>query len=249
MANELTVQQAKSTVEAGKGGLILRSIDEMWRFAQAVAKSGIAPRGLQKPEQILIALEFGAELGMKPMQSLATCMVVNNRPALFGDGMLAVASASGLMEDIKETCTGDESKPDTLKATCTVKRVGRPTPVTKSFSWAQAKNAGLTGSDTYKKYPSRMLQHRARALALRDALPDVLCGIYTVDEAHEIGGSPQPVFVDGAEQPADDLDALAMTVDAEVVEEIDEAALARQLDAQAVAEAGGTLFDTAEEYS
>lgn len=208
----------KSMIVAGSRGLQLRTIDDFWRFADGVAKSGLAPRGLNKPEAIMVALEYGAELGLAPMQALSTVMVVNQRPALFGDGMLAVAQSSGLLEDIVETCDGDETKPDTLKATCKVKRKGRPTPVVKSFSWAQARQAGLTSSDTYKKYPARMLQHRARALALRDAMPDVLCGIMTVDEAREIpsGADSAPAFVDGAEQPTSDLDALAATVEEDV---------------------------------
>src|SRR5687767_10271713 len=98
---QLAVQHPqRAQVQAGTHGLRLTNIEEMWRFAEAVSRSGIAPRGLAKPEQILVALEYGAELGLRPMQSLATVMVVNGRATLWGDGMLAVAQASGHLEDI-----------------------------------------------------------------------------------------------------------------------------------------------------
>lgn len=207
----------KAQIAAGNKGLQLRTLDDYYRFAQYVQASGLAPRGMNKPEQILVALQYGAELNLSPMQALSTVMVINQRPSLFGDGMLAVVQASGQLEDIVETVEGDPTKPDTLKAVCKVKRTTRPTAVSQSFSWGDAKLAGLTGSDTYKKYPRRMLQHRARALALHDAFPDILHGILTVEEAQEIPAEgAKPVFVDGATQPSSDLDALAgVTPDAD----------------------------------
>lgn len=203
----VVAQPQKAAVKMGSHGVKLTSIDEMFRFAMAVSKSGIAPRGLQKPEQILVAIEYGAELGLRPMQSLATVMVVNGRATLYGDGMLAVAQASGLLLDINETLEGTPANLDKMAATCVVKRQGRPTPSRCTFTWADAKQAGLTGSDTYKKFPGRMLKARARAFALRDAFPDVLCGVMSSDEAEDLGGS-ETAFVEGATQAPSDLDSL-----------------------------------------
>ena len=49
----------------------------------------------------------------------------------------------------------------------------------------QAEQAGLSNRPTWKAYPDRMLQHRARGNALRDAFPDVLRGIITSEEAQD----------------------------------------------------------------
>lgn len=206
-------------VKAGSRGLQLTTIEEMYRFADAVSKSGLAPRGLQKPEQILIALEYGAEMGLRPIQALAVTMVVNGRATLYGDGMLAVAQASGLLVDLSESLEGSPANLDKMAATCVVKRQGRPTPSRCTFSWADAKQAGLTGSDTYKKFPGRMLKARARAFALRDAFPDVLCGVMSSDEAADLEDDSEPVFVDGATQAPTDLDSLMDTDASEVVEQ------------------------------
>jgi hypothetical protein len=203
-----TAQAPKPPVRTGAHGVQLTTLEEMWRFSEAVARSGIAPRGLQKPEQILIAIEYGAELGLRPMAAMAVVMVVNGRPTLYGDGMLAVVQSSGLLVDIKETLAGDG---DTLAATCIVARSGRPTPSTCTFTWNDAKRAGLTGSDTYKKFPGRMLKARARAFALRDAFPDVLCGVISTDEANDLADDAAPVFAEGAAQPPSDLDGLMQT--------------------------------------
>ncbi len=207
-------------VGAANRGLVLNDMDAMWKFAGAVVRSGIAPRGLKTQEQIMVALEYGAELGLRPMQAMATVMVVNGRPSLFGDGMLAVAQASGVLVDIKESVAGSPEKLDTLVATCEVKRHGRPTPSTASFSWKDAIRAGLTGKDTYKQHPARMLKARARAFALRDAFPDVLCGVLSADEAADLpADGAAPVFVDGAAQAPTDLESL-IAKDGEVVGEV-----------------------------
>lgn len=219
--NAIAVQppQQKAVVRMGSHGVKLTSIDEMFRFATAVSKSGIAPRGLQKPEQILVAIEYGAELGLRPMQALATVMVVNGRATLYGDGMLAVAQASGLLVDIVETLEGTPANLDKMSATCVVKRQGRPTPSRATFSWADAKQAGLTGSDTYKKFPGRMLGARARAFALRAAFPDVLCGVMSSDEAADLAADNETAFVEGATQAPTDLETLMDNDTSEVVEQ------------------------------
>jgi hypothetical protein len=50
-------------------------------------------------------------------------------------------------------------------------------PVIRSFGMEKAKKAQLLGKDSWKKYPERMCQMRARAWALRDGFADVLKGI------------------------------------------------------------------------
>lgn len=226
---------SRNPIASGTHGLELRTLDDYYRWAQYVSKSGVVPKSLRTPEQVMVALQTGAELGMKPMQSLGCIMVVNGRACLWGDGMLAVAQASGHLEDIRETVRGDG---DNMVAKCEVKRRGRPTPIVAEFSWADAKRAGLAGKDTYRQYPARMLRARARAFALRDALPDVLTGIVSADEAEDLAPSQPAVFAPGDEQPADDLDALVATA---AVETADDGAPSKQ-----DLEDAGLLFETNE---
>lgn len=222
---QLTVTQGQRlpqplSVGSAHRGLVLTDMDAMWKFAGAVVRSGIAPRGLKTQEQIMVALQYGAELGLRPMQAMATTMVVNGRPSLYGDGMLAVAQASGQLVDIKETMEGSVDKLETLNAVCEIKRAGRPTPARGAFSWKDAQRAGLTGKDTYKQYPTRMLKARARAFALHDAFPDILCGVLSTEEAGDYADpDAAPVFVDGQAQAPTDLESLIAT-DAEIVGEV-----------------------------
>ena len=59
--------QIKAPIAFGGQGVQLASLDEAYRFANAVVASGFAPRGMEKPESVLIAIQLGMELGMTPM--------------------------------------------------------------------------------------------------------------------------------------------------------------------------------------
>ena len=179
--NGASTQLAKPAATAnnvafGNRGLELRTLDDMWRFANCVAKSGLAPKGVETPEAIVVAVQMGAEIGLTPMASLQNIAVINGRPSLWGDAMLAVCRASGVFDESQfEEIVGD------TKATCTVCRIGGK-PITRSFSIEDAKRAGLLGkSGPWSQYTQRMLQLRARSFALRDGFGDFLRGTDTPD--------------------------------------------------------------------
>lgn len=157
------------------------SYAEMWNFAKMIAASEFAPKCYRgRPENVMIAAQWGAEIGMAIMQSVQSISVINGKPSLYGDSMLAIVKGSGLLEYKRETFTKDE-------AICLVKRVGSPDEVVRTFSIEDAKTANLwKKAGPWSQYPKRMLQMRARAWALRDEFPDVLMGIYSAEEAMDI---------------------------------------------------------------
>jgi len=56
----------------------------------------------------------------------------------------------------------------------------------RKFSVEDAKKANLWGQNTWKNYPKRMLQMRARGFTLRDCFPDALRGLYLVEELQDM---------------------------------------------------------------
>jgi hypothetical protein len=117
------------------------------------------------------------------MQAIQTIGVINGRPGLFGDGLLAVVQASSVYEAHEEpTVTGEG---DAARAVCRVKRRGQEWSE-YTFSVADAKRAGLWGKQgPWTQYPLRMLKMRARGFALRDAFADVIKGLKTVEELQD----------------------------------------------------------------
>ena len=191
----------------GGRGMQLTSFDEAWRFACAVNQSGLAPKSLNRPESILIALQCGTELGFKPMQALSNIAAINGKPCLYGDGLKALVESSPACEGIQETVTGQG---EAMVATCTAKRAGRAEATVRTFSAADAKRAGLWGkSGPWIQYPQRMLQMRARAWCLRDQFADLLCGIGVVEEQQDIVEEAPAPMANGTPSDASDLDVLA----------------------------------------
>lgn len=150
------------------------------KYAEVLAKSQLVPKIFQgKPADIVVAMMWSHTLGIPVLQGLQGICIVNGRAALWGDLLLAVCQKSGQLDDISETLTG---KSPNIIATCTIKRKGRKSPIIRSFSIEDARAADLLTRDTYRKFPKRMIQLRARSMALRDAFPDVLMGLSSADE-------------------------------------------------------------------
>jgi hypothetical protein len=161
--------------------LVPQSLEEAFRLAGALAASGMAPRGIDKPEQIMVAIMAGAELGLAPFQSLQSFAVINGKPSIWGDGMLAVVRARGVK--VKEWFDNDD---EPTKAFCHVTRPDTGEEIERTFSLSDAKKANLIGkTGPWQTNQKRMLQMRARAFALRDGCADMLRGIQVREEVED----------------------------------------------------------------
>lgn len=189
---------AKAPVKSGSqlAAFVPTSLEEAWRLSTALAQSGMLPKAYgQDPNKVMVGILAGAEVGLTPFAALQSIAVIGNNPALWGDGMLALVEASGLMEDFEETDDGNE-------ATCRAVRKGRKTPIVRTFSMEDAKKAQLAGkAGPWSQYPQRMRQMRARSWALRDGFSDVLKGIKNAEEVRDyatmdggmIGNHAEPI--------------------------------------------------------
>lgn len=183
---ELVPVKPRPHIAVGQRGVQITSVDEMFRFAEGVAQSGLAPRGLEKPQALLVAMQMGAELGLPPMAAIQNIAVINGRPSVWGDAMLGVCRDSGLFDEAEFEETQEEID-GVLTAKCTVRRLPNGNARTHTFSMKDAATAGLDKkSGTWQQYPKRMLQMRARSWALRDAFSDVLRGFHQAEEARDI---------------------------------------------------------------
>lgn len=177
--NQLTTQQ-NSIFD-----LTPTSLAEAMEFSKLIASSDVVPKiYINKPGNVLVAVQMGAELGLKPMQALQGIAVVNGNPTIWGDAMWALIISHPEYVDSKE------EKTDT-KCTIYLERRGR-TPVTVSFSMEDAKKAGLAGKQgPWQTAPRRMMQLRARAFAARDLFADALKGIKTTEEVRDYPPEPE----------------------------------------------------------
>jgi hypothetical protein len=200
-------QQEKLDIPIVDGELVPSSFNQLWRLSCVIADSKmINPVYEKRPEAVMVASQFGAQLGMKVMASLQNITVINGQPALWGDSMPGIVIKSKTLEMFIEYFDGEYDKDDFM-AVCIAKRIGmgseyvpedpldlmqRKGLFVNTFSIADAKRAGLWGgtgkeewqkkASAWYKYPKRMLKMRARGLTLRDGWPDVLKGMHAKEE-------------------------------------------------------------------
>ncbi len=162
------------------------NFQEAEKFSIMIASSSLCPTPFKnKPGDIMVAMQMGAEVGLNPMQAIQNIAVINGRPCLYGDAAIGVVRCHKHCEWIDEGDIGS-IKDGTAVYHCTIKRKGQD-PQTRSFSVDKAKKAGLWGkSGPWSQYPERMLQMRARGFALRDVFPDALRGLNIAEEIEDI---------------------------------------------------------------
>jgi hypothetical protein len=213
--------------------LVPKSLDEALRYAGEIAKSEFVPKDYQgKPGNVLVAMQMGLEVGLKPLQALQNIAVINGRPSVWGDAALALVRGSGKLKLFKEF-TPDKAIKEQM-GRCEFQRVGDEEAAVYTFSVEDAKKAGLWGRQgPWSSYPGRMLQMRARAFALRDGFADVLKGLDVAEEAQDLivesqvddktqvvkprRMEPRPPVV-GTPTPKNDPAAEGKVVDAEVLD-------------------------------
>ena len=207
-------------------GVQITDIDGLWRFATAVAASGLAPKGITTKEAIFIAIEMGLEVGLPPMAALQNIAVINGRPSIWGDAQLAVCRGTGEVEEFtewyeqggKKLARNPTTFGDDTAAVCKVKRRGYEATET-AFSVADAKVARLWGKEgPWSQYPGRMLRFRARSFALRDAFGDALKGLRAaeevMDDPAEVNVTPSPAVRFDAPAPSEPVKRRARTAEA-----------------------------------
>ena len=166
-------------------GMTPSTFNEAKEFSELVSKSDFVPVNYKgKPADILICIQMGHEVGLKPIQALQNIAVINGKPSLYGDSAIALCRINPDFAGIEEQIVGSGAE---RKAVCTVQRLVKATnkieKTIREFAWSDATRAGLTNRGPWKSYPDRMLQMRARGFALRDAFPDSLKGLITREEA------------------------------------------------------------------
>ena len=178
------VSNSEMAHSSPRSPLIPKNVKEAFELATILSKSSIVPQGFAgKPESVFICISFGMELGLPPLQALQNIYVVNNKPTIYGDAALALASEYPLVEMIDEDASDIALKNGLGR--CAVKlRSGQV--IERRFSVEDAKKAGLWGKPgPWTQYTGRMLQMRARAFAIRDAVPGCLKGMMIKEEVED----------------------------------------------------------------
>lgn len=146
----------------------------MQQQATALVQSGFLPQSVNHPQKAVAIIMLGRELGIAPWAALTSINVIQGKPTVSPQLMLALINRSGQLEDM--VIESDETT-----CTVTMKRKGR-TAHSYTFSDSDAESMGLLNKDNWRKQRPIMRQWRAVAGCARVVFADVILGLYTPDE-------------------------------------------------------------------
>ena len=189
--------------------------NEIEQMAASVASSKLF--GITNKDQAVALMLLCQAEGMHPAIAARDYHLIQGRPALKADAMLARFQQSGGSVQWKDY--SDEKVTGIFS---------HPQGGTLELSWTlqQAKSIGIAGKDNWKNYPRAMLRARVISEGIRSVFPGCVVGVYTpeevqdfeppkekhmgmvervetihVSQVEEVEDGAFPLYVPGSEQP------------------------------------------------
>lgn len=155
---------------------------EQVEWSELVSKSDIIPDSYKgKPANILIAVGFGAAMGLSQAESLYRISVIKGKPTMSAELIAAQVRKAGHKLRLEK----DEKKQSVIATVVRNDDPDYPISVTRDLAWA--KSMGLSSNQNYQRQPMTMLTWRAITAVAREACPEALFGVaYTPDEMSDL---------------------------------------------------------------
>lgn len=161
------------------------SLQQQMQWSKLAATGDIVPDAYKgKPANVLVAIGFGASMGLSPAESLYRINVIKGKPSMSAELIASQVRRAGH----KLRIVKDEAKQSVTATVIRSDDPDYPFSVTRDLEWA--KHMGLAGSQNYAKQALTMLTWRAISAVAREACPEALYGAgYTPDELQDIPDS------------------------------------------------------------
>lgn len=163
-------------------GNLMPSVPE-WQMmkeqATMLVATGFLPKAVDTPQKAIAIMLKGRELNMPPMQSFSHINIIQGKPTISAEGMLALIFRAypktrlNYLQNDDVACIIDVTKPGN-------------DPNRFSFSYEDAQKAKLTSKDNWNTYRRSMLRSRCISEMARAVFPDALMGVsYTPEELED----------------------------------------------------------------
>lgn len=173
--------------------------NDIEKMANAVAASKLF--GVKNANEAIALMLVAQAEGMHPATAARDYHVIQGRPALKADAMLARFQQAGGSVQWKEYT--DEKVTGVFS---------HPQGGTLELSWTiqQAKSIGIANKDNWKNYPRAMLRARVISEGIRSIYPGCVVGVYSPEEIADFDNKPPKDMgmaqcVDDIPPPSDDI--------------------------------------------
>jgi hypothetical protein len=156
-------------------------ITELERMAISVAKSGLF--GIKTPDQAMALMLIAQAEGLHPAIAARDYHVIQGRPALKADAMLARFQTAG--GKVRWTEYTDKRVAGMFS---------HPSGGEVEIDWTieKARSLGFLSKDNWKNYPRAMMRARCISEGIRTVFPGCVVGVYTPEEVEDFD-APKPM--------------------------------------------------------
>lgn len=180
--------------------------EQQLQLADAFCRSGLF--GVKTKEQAIALMAICEAEGMHPAKAVQEYHIIQGRPALKADAMLARFQSAGgrvawsSMTDVRVAGTFTHAQGGSVEIEWTIE---------------MAKRAGLTKNPTWNQYPRAMLRARCISEGIRTVFPGVVVGSYTPEEVQDMEPvrtqpAPPPLVEEVPPPATVDVDKLVETI-------------------------------------
>ena len=162
-------------------------INEIREMAEVAAKSKMF--GFKSPDEAMAIMLLCQAENLHPAIAMRDFHVIQGRPALKADAMLARFQQAG------GSVKWEEYTDERVSGTFSHPAGGS---VTVTWTFEMAKKIGLTGKDNWRNYARAMLRARCVSEGVRTVYPGCVVGVYTPEEV-ETFKTPSPTVKDMGE--------------------------------------------------
>ena len=157
------------------GNMVIQQLPlaDIERMGEVLARSRMF--GFKTPEEAVALMLMAQAEGNHPAKAAQEYHVIQGRPALKADAMLARFQKAGGVVEWEEMTDQEVSAYFSHPTAC-------PKPVKVDWTMERATKANLTGKDNWRKYPRQMLKARVISEGVRMTFPGVTVGLYTPEE-------------------------------------------------------------------
>lgn len=162
------------------------SFEQLERISESIAKSGLF-QNINSKEKALTLMMLCQSEGLHPMQALKRYNIIQNRPALKADAMLAdFQNHGGIVmwdkyNDEEVTATFTHPNKTRITITWTIERASKIFQTTRDEKGNFVK-ISLAEKDNWKNYKREMMRARVISEGIRTIMPEVVVGMYTPEE-------------------------------------------------------------------
>lgn len=192
-----TITEGKKIVRSDDPNAIFspEGLKQALTVCQHFMASQALPQSYKTPQAVLMAIQAGRELGMKPIESINGMMVINGQIKLWGTALTGRITQLGYRIKWGD-CTAEAANVSVVDPN------GNETGV-ETYTIEEAKTAGLLGKQNWRGHAKTMLRWRALGNCIKFNFPHLLQGYSLVeddDNVDQVQGDRVIINQDNASQ-------------------------------------------------